>query len=277
MRLPRAYISSTKLFLDCLGWDRSKVTVEDSHEGRYADYVFSSPRQVMIVEAKKNDATFELPAGSRQLELALTTLRHGNTNLRCALDQVASYCQERGVPVACIANGHQLVAFIAARSDGIAPMKGRALVFNSFDSMQQNFLELWQALSKDGVLEGWLSRRLFGDAAPILPSKMSDGIRAYPGHQRRNSLQTSLQVLSDLIIEDIARHRDHEYQFLTDTYCTSGALSQYAETAKQILGTRYSALFDDSSPSPQLTPAVTKKGISQKLWLIVSRSARSCL
>ena len=253
------------LFLACLGWEKSDIKVEDSHEGRFADYVFSAPRQVLVVEAKKEDTTFKLPVGKRTLVWKLTTLRQNYPDLCQALDQVASYCQKRGVPVGCVSNGHQLVAFIAVRSDGVPPMEGRSLVFDSLDSMRQNFLELWQALSKEGILEGCLSRRLLGDTVPPLPPKVSDMISGYPGHQGRNSLQTDFKILSDLIIEDISRHRDHEKQFLADTYCKSGALSQYADIAKNILATRYSSLFDDTTKSPQLVPAVTKSGITPEI------------
>ena len=253
------------LFIDCLGWEKPEITIEHSHESHYADYVFSAPRHLMVVEAKKEGISFELPAGQSRLKWALGTLRSNYPKLRCALDQVARYCQERGVPIACVANGHQLVAFIATRNDGLAPMKGKALVFGCFESMQQNFLALWQALSKPGILEGKLSRRLLGDATPTLPPKIADGIPGYPGVQQRNGLQTDCQNISDLIIEGIARHRDQESQFLAETYCTSGALSQYALIARRILTTRYSALFDESLPRPDIQPAVSKKGISPEL------------
>ena len=64
---------------------------------------------------------------------ALKSLLHSNDGLRLAVNQVAQYCQKRGVPYATVCNGHQLVSFVATRLDGTPPLDGRALVFASLD------------------------------------------------------------------------------------------------------------------------------------------------
>lgn len=70
-----------------------------------------------------------------------------------------------------VTNGHQIVAFVATRSDGLPPLEGKALVFTSLDSMLANFHELWQALSKPGVEEKHLLSRLIGGILPDIPPK----------------------------------------------------------------------------------------------------------
>ena len=67
------------------------------------------------------------------------------------------------------------------------------------------------------------------------------------------------------MIEDISRHRELEPRFLSDTYCPSGALSQYALTTKDILAARYSALFASDEPGPTTVPAASKHGLSTEL------------
>jgi hypothetical protein len=220
-----------RLFLECLAWNRDDVIAEESHEGQFADYTFLVPRRVLIVEAKKEGAYFEVPAGMNHVEYSLKTLSRDNPDLKMALEQAASYCQARGVSIGAVSNGHQIVAFVATRNDGIPPLEGRAIVFPSLEFMHEQFLDLWQALSKPGIQEGRLFKRLLGDTSAGIPLKLSASIIGYPGIKQRNIFQTDLQIVSELVLEDIARSRDMEATFLAECYCQSGAISQYSVVA----------------------------------------------
>jgi predicted type IV restriction endonuclease len=132
-----------RLFFECLGWSKGDVVLEEPYGGEYADYVFSTFRPVLIVEAKKEGNYFELPAGQHtKIEYPIAALRRDLPNAKAAIDQVAGYCQTRGVPFGVVTNGHQIIAFVATRSDGNSPLEGRALVFESLDLMLSHFLEL---------------------------------------------------------------------------------------------------------------------------------------
>lgn len=253
-----------RLFFDCLGWSKNEVVLEDPHGGEYADYVFSIFRPVLIVEAKKESNYFELPAGQQRIEYSIAALRRDFPNVKAAIEQAARYCQSRGVPFGVVSNGHQLIAFVATRSDGTSPLDGRALVFESLDSMGAHFLELWQALSQPGIEEKKLLYRLIG-GTPSLPPKLSATLPDYPGLKKRNVIQTDLQILSEIVIEDVIRSPELEPEFLRQCYCQSGALSQFALTSRGILVARYSALFDSSNQGPSTVPATTKEGISPEL------------
>ena len=162
-----------KLYFDCLGWERAEgIELEDSENGEYADYLFSTSRDVLIVEAKREGLSFELPAEKERIKYSIPSLMRDYPNLKAAMRQVASYCWERGVPYAAVCNGHQIVAFVANRSDGTRPLDGDALVFPSLGFMRKNFLELWQALSKSGISENKLYSRLVRDCVPDLPPKL---------------------------------------------------------------------------------------------------------
>ena len=99
--------------------------------------------------------------------------------------------------------------------------------------------------------------------APV-PDKLSRTIAGYPGFKRRNDLQTDLQILGELFLEDIANlgMNGNEQEFLKECYCESGALSQYATISKNLLRARYSSIFQDQAEGPSLTPVTTKKGLS---------------
>ena len=255
-----------ELFFKCLGWSRrDHVELEESHDGEYADYTFSSSRRLLIVEAKKEGAYFEVPAGKNRLEYSLPSLTRDYADLKAALGQAAGYCQARGVPFGAVSNGHQLVAFVGARSDGVPPLRGKALVFPSLDFMVENFVELWQALSKPGIEQKLLQSRLLGDLVPPLPAKPSATVHGYPGVKDRNPFQTDMQILSDLVFEDLIGSRDLEARFLEECYSQSGALSQYSLVSKSILQARYAALFDSEGPRPTAIPAVNRDQVSPEI------------
>jgi len=253
-----------RLFFECLGWSKDQVILEEPHGREYADYTFLVFRPVLIVEAKREGDYFELPAGVSRLEHSLPSLMRDYPNLKQAIEQAARYCQSRGVPFGTVTNGHQVIAFVAVRNDGTAPLDGRALAFSSLDVMLAHFLDFWQALSRSGVEEKKILYRLIG-GYPELPQKLSATISSYPGIKGRNILQTDLQILSELVIEDVIRSEELEPRFLAECYCQSGALSQFALTSKTVLAARYAALFNSSQPGPTTVPVTTKAGVSPDL------------
>jgi hypothetical protein len=146
---------------------RNDCIAEESHAGEYADYTFLAPRRILVVEAKHEGNYFELPAGINRIEYSIPSLIM-DPNLAKALDQVAEYCQKRGIIFGAVAHGHQMVAFIATHQDS-SPLEGRALVFPSINFMLMNFQELWNALSKPEIQDRSLESRLIGQAKSLYP------------------------------------------------------------------------------------------------------------
>lgn len=254
-----------RLLFECLGWGRDDVILEEPHGGEYTDYTFLAPRRVLIVEAKKEGDYFELPAGKTRSVYSLPSLLRDYSNLRAAIEQATHYCQTRGVPFGTVINGHQVVAFVATRGDGLPPLEGNAVVFPSLEFMLENFVDLWQALSKPGIEQKKLLYKLISDVLPELPPKLSATLPFYPGVKSRNIFQTDLQTLSELIIEDLVRSNELRKRFLEECYSRSGALSRYALVSRTILQTRYAALFAPENQGPTTVPAVDKEGISAEL------------
>ncbi len=252
------------LFFDCLGWERVDAVLEEPLGSEFADYTFSSPHRLLIVEAKKEGGLFEVPAGRVRIEYAIPSLFRDYPNLKAAMEQAANYCQTRGVPLAAVCDGHQLVAFVGARTDGLPPLTGKALVFPSLEFALEHFHQVWQALSKPAVEERRLVARLVGDVLPELPRKLSSTIYGYPGIKGRNPFQADLQILSEIVLEDISRSPGLETRFLQECYDQSGALSQYSLVSKHILQARYSAMFADTA-APTTVPATDTRGLTPEL------------
>jgi hypothetical protein len=267
-----------RLLFECLGWDRDHVQSEESHSGEFADYTLQFPRRLLILEAKREGTYFELLLGHTRLEYSIPSLLRTVPALRAAMEQVADYCQKRGVPYAAVSNGHQLVLFIGNRSDGTAPFEGAAIVFPSLDQMRDRFLDLWNLLSPPALEQQALHTRLIGSARTILPPKLSATIKPYPGTKGRNPFQSSMKVVSEFILEDLAKLRALERTFLKACYCYSGALSQYSLASRQMLRARYSALFDTERPGPtvlaasyagELNPELLAQGLSRRPILLI--------
>jgi hypothetical protein len=256
------------LLFECLGWDRKDCTAEDRLNGSFTDYSFRCPECLLIVEAKKEGIYFELPAGMTKTMYDIQYFSKYFSPVYDAIVQALKYCQARGTPFGMVCNGHQVISFMGSRVDGRPPEQGKALVFNSLETLQKDFLLAWQCLSRQGIISRRLSLELLDVTIAPVPEKLSSKITGFPGFKSRNALQTDLQILSDLFIEDIARIAggDEGPEFIRQCYCSSGALSQYATISKEILRKRYSAMFTKVTEGPSVEPATTKKGLNPELF-----------
>lgn len=264
-----------RLLFECLGWDREDCVAEEHHEGQYTDYSLGAPSRKLVLEAKKEGIYFDLPAGFDKITCKLETLLGIDERIAQAIRQAVEYCQKRGIPVGAVCNGHQLVAFIGSRQDGVPPLGGRALVFASLESMRDNFRELWFDLSKPGVSAYNIYTTLLTDAIQAPPERLSHRLIGYPGFKNRNPFQTELRTLGELFIEDIGRVPQLEDQFLKECYASSGALSQYALISRQVLEARYSLSMQKELEVPTLQPARAKEGVAAELTAEITADAIS--
>lgn len=254
-----------QIFFDCLGWEKTSCKMEENLKGESADYTFHNPNRCFIVEAKREGIYFELPAGWDRLEYKISSLSKENQKIFEAIKQAIDYCQARGVLFGAVSNGYQIIAFLASRNDGIPPLEGKALVFDSLDSMEANFLSLWQTLSKDGISEKRLLAKLSDNSIILLPPKLSTQISSYPGYKIRNTIQTDLQIVGEVVLEDVIKNQEIEEEFIKQTYCSSGALSQYALVSKTILEQRYALLYENND-GPIAKPASNRKGVDEEIF-----------
>lgn len=252
-----------RLLFEALQWSKDDAVSEEYHSGEYADYVLGQPMRRLVVEAKREGAYFTLPDGLPRTP-KLSTLFAASAEIREAIEQAMRYAAGRGTPFAAIANGHQLIAFVASRTDGVGPLDGQALAFGSPTELVEEFRLVWDNLSPPGVANYTLSATLGAETEPPPPPKLSSRLSGYPGFQKRGPLATDLQILGELFLHDLVDEEHVEDDFLRQCYSPSGALSQYAAVSKQILASRYSALLGEEL-EVTLDPAQSKKGTSDAL------------
>ncbi|WP_156748367.1 hypothetical protein [Mycobacterium sp. 1465703.0] len=233
---------------DVLGWSPDEIACEEHVDGEYLDYVLGNPERRAVVEAKRTARTFDVPAGVESGLLDLATVRTYNISNEKAVDQVLDYCQTSGIGPAILANGHQFLGFLGSRSDGRKPTDGKAIYYNSLDDIYNDFPRFWDYFSRDGLIRGDLTRVLqLGSTAPPPPAPLSSRIHEYPGFRVGSDMETDLRILGDLFIQDIVREESITDEFLTECYCSSGALSQYAVVSKEILRSRYTVLSQQAN------------------------------
>lgn len=263
-----------QLLIEVLGWPREMVEAERHFRGEYTDYELGEERRLALVEAKREGTTFELPAGFNKSTCRISTLKKLSPGVGSAVDQALAYAQSRGIGLAAVTNGHQIVIFLGSRQDGVSPSEGEALVFDSFAAMEGRFKELWNALSPSGVMAHGILPLLDAEQVEPPPQKLSARLIDYPGFKNRNPVAAELQVLGGLFLEDVARAPEYQEEFVRDTYCESGALSQYAMVSREILTARYSKYFARVARI-SAQPARTKKGVAPELAQDLLASALS--
>ena len=248
-----------RIIVDCFGWPRASLRLEQGQDGRaYSDYELGEPR-CAIWDAKRQNRTFDLPADPQgHIVKDLPSIMALDSEVSAAIQQVQGYCSARGVELAVATNGHQLIAFLATRSDGTAPLKGRCLVINGYEQLQGEFPKVWQLLSPAGVSERRLNRLLNVGEDRALPQKMSSLLANYPKYRYPSDLQTTLRSLGELLLIDVVDQPDTEREFYARCYCESGALSQHALVSKRMLAARYASLFDRTQKAPNVEPVQTR-------------------
>ena len=239
--------------VNCLGWPKQMIHVEQPQGREYTDYELGEPRAI-IWEAKREGKYFDLPANPKNnIIISLASIIKTSTEAALAITQVQSYCSSRGVQYAVVCNGHQLIAFLATRWDGIGPFDGKCLVCDGYSRIAAEFPVLWQNLSPEGVSEKRLSRLLVKGEVEGIPRKASNYVANYHYYRYKNESQATLRTLAELLIEDVPNTPKIEEQFYKECYCESGAISQYALVSKSILNSRYSALFPPNEPGPTVS------------------------
>lgn len=243
----------------CFGWEGDIEVEKYESDNGFTDYELGDPRK-LIIEAKREGVTFEIPAGSsNKLIMPIRSLLDDNLQLKGAMEQAQGYSSRRGVPLAVVTNGHQYIGFLSSRIDGIEIFNGSAVVFHSLEHMYQNFTQAWNYFSKNGIDENRLSR-LLSNGDRKLPNKLSSSLVDYPRVRYPSEVQASLKQLSELLIQDVMENGDLEKEFYKECYCESGALNKYTLLSKNILKARYAAILSDNEKHPSVLPVNTKKG-----------------
>jgi len=208
-------------------WPEPAISREDRVEAGYMDYSLSVRQRVLVaVEAKREGIAFECPMNLPRRSLKLDGSLVTDPNVKEAIQQVRSYCDDGGIRYAIATNGYAWIVFRSVRDD-MPWRQGRAKVYPSLEHISAHFTEFWNLLSYEAVCHGSLEAE-FGSAptSSRLMYRVLDRLFNADLPLRRNRLEYQLQPLMRHIFEDIAAQDDID--LLTACYVYSQSLTVVA-------------------------------------------------
>ena len=126
------------IFKDCLGWDESDITREESVHPGFIDYVFRiGNRPIFVLEAKKFGSAFTIPLGLKKRRYKINGSISTDKKIKEAIDQAHQYSAESGTTFAVISNGQQFIVFESFKHGG-KWKDGFCVLFGSFEDIGSN-------------------------------------------------------------------------------------------------------------------------------------------
>jgi hypothetical protein len=198
--------------LSALGWTDKDIEPEaPSGTGEFLDYeLWAQDQPWMVVEAKRAGVTFDLSEGTKKSASHLrpidALMKQGGTALRDAMKQAATYCNDKGIPLACVTNGFQWLFFRGLSSKRRAWTGGSALVFAGSEEVVARFDDFLRSLGKPWAgttyLPEFLDKPPSGTLpAPTVPRDFFSTRRASADPNR----VAILRSVSDYLLGDMGR------------------------------------------------------------------------
>lgn len=142
-----------RILLDVMGWERDAIFTEPPTESGFIDYLVKagSGKNLFVIEAKKAGLLAPETKSKDRMTIALDGVVA--KPLRDGIRQALSYANEQGVPTAVLTDGYTWLFFRASRTDGRPPLKGKGILFPSWQSVMEYFVPFSELLSPRAVLD----------------------------------------------------------------------------------------------------------------------------
>lgn len=194
-----------------LGWQKDDISVEpactENGHTDYADYLVRTATTSIVVEAKRAGAAFTLPNNLKAGKLGgfLSTGALGE-----AINQVRYYCQLKASQFAVVTNGSAWIIFPAVRTDGIEFSDTQARIFRNLDDINGRFVEFWELLSRQRVIEGNLEKELLQLREHTVVRRGLSLLQDPNVRIARNTLYPHLSVAIEKVLTDDGLSQDPE-------------------------------------------------------------------
>lgn len=236
-----------------LGWQKDDIAVEPAcTEGPrtdFADYIIQTATTSFVVEAKRAGATFTIPNNLKSGKLGgfLSAGAIGE-----AISQVRAYCITKSAQFAVVTNGTTWVVFPAVRTDGVEFSETQARIFRSLDDINNRFVEFWELLSRQRVIEGNLEKELLPKTGDQNIRRALSLLRDPNTRLQKNTLYPHLSLAVDKVMTDEGLLGDPEA--LGFCYVKNTERTSFDSRLKMYL----------LDPKPQLGIAATRVKTSRK-------------
>lgn len=237
--------------LSALGWLEKDMELETpSGTGEFLDYeLWANDQPWMVVEAKRVGVTFDLSdAGTKKSMSHLRPISaihsQGGSALRDAMKQAATYCNDKGIPLACVTNGFQWLFFRGLSSKRRAWTQGSALVFASSDEVSARFDDFHRSVGKAWAGTTYLPELLDKSHSGVVPAPCVP--RDFFSTRRAQADSNRIAVLrsvSEFLLGDI--YGDDRREMLSRCYVTPGMAGDFERSIERLLKDAAEGLEDE--------------------------------
>lgn len=197
-----------RVLKEVLKWPETMLSREDHIRGEkdgYSDYSLKvKGRPYIVVEAKREGVSFELPITTRR-RLKISGAMQKTQEVKDAIEQVRKYCIEE-IPInyAIATNGQTWIIFKSIYKDK-AWRDENAVIFTSLKDIESNFVKFWNILSFEAICSGSLENEF----ASIIKAERNqyrviDNIINADTPLERNRLHAQLHPIIEAFFLDIA-------------------------------------------------------------------------
>jgi hypothetical protein len=227
--------------IDALGWPFLDSGPESpTGAGDYLDYELKTQLGPwMVVEAKRAGDAFEipdslLPARSTTTRSLQPLLRRGGRLMREALQQAATYCNDKGIALACVTNGFQWIFYRGLSGPNRPWTAGCAVTFNGLDDVIARFDLFLGCLSRSHAATPFLLRLLDRPGDDALPAitNPKDHLSVRPGPADRANTAV-LRSVNDFLFSEITGVDRAE--MLAECYVKPGFEAEFDRTLQRLL------------------------------------------
>lgn len=242
------------ILFDILGWDRNKALTERYVEKvGYADYSLVIDQVCrVVVEAKKGDITFVLPASYSypSESVPFSQIAKQCPDALQAMQQAASYANSLGAKYTVITNGRQWIIMLTSM-EGTVLQDRPVMVFESLDAIHKRFSSFFECLGPLNIRVNTPYSKLSDARKQPAPSKLSKSIVGYPVVREestvRNQHSTGIQYIWDEV-----NSSDTTVEFFQRCYVPPLGHDKNKDLAAQLLSDRFD---EDSARTERLAAA----------------------
>ncbi|WP_224240833.1 ATP-binding protein [Hyalangium gracile] len=227
--------------LAAVGWQPEEIDREvPSGVGTFLDYeLWDNERPWMLIESKRAGDPFKLESSARS---STTTefhdigrlLRSGGRDLKEAFTQAAEYCNNCGIPLACITNGVQWLFFRGLSSPDRPWHHGVALTFATMDEVINRFDTFFMSIGRTSAGTQHLLQHLDRPSPAAPPTAFVPNEYLKTRKPDPNSQTTPhLRAVCDFLLGEI--HGANRQEMMRHCYIEPGVEAEFEKSVQRLL------------------------------------------
>jgi hypothetical protein len=223
-----------RILKEVLDWPEDAFSRELPVHHGYLDYLLKfGSRNLIVVEAKREGIPFDVPVNlTNRRKYKISGSIKTNSLIKEAIEQAQRYCVDLPVRYAAVTNGYAWLIFRAMRED-ISWIEGHLIVFPSAGYIKDHFIEFWNLLSCQAVLDGSLEKAFASEiTTPRLLTRPIDQLINPNAPLLRNRFHTHLNPFIEGVFKDIGAK---EIEILEKCYVYNKSLRIIDEDLKLVI------------------------------------------